>query len=307
MEPFKSILVRIDAGASIHPALERAVLIARNSGAKLTIADVMPTARGQLLQASIEGELASHRRERLARIAGGVTGVPTRPVLLTGRPTTALIREVLLSGHDLLLHSHLPDLASTGPEGYGAIESELFRQCPCAVLVVGPGHPSSHPQILAAVDASTEDPTEQALNLKVVETALLMARLESGSPTVLQAWVPVAENVVRTHVSDALFAANLEDMNRRAAEDLRRLARSFGDQLAHGQLVLRRGEPEEVIPEFVIAHGIDLVVIGTVARGGITGLLIGNTAERVLPRLPCSVLAVKPDGFESPVRVGAPD
>jgi nucleotide-binding universal stress UspA family protein len=41
--------------------------------------------------------------------------------------------------------------------------------------------------------------------------------------------------------------------------------------------------------------------MGTVARTGIKGLLIGNTAERVLQRLRVSVLATKPAGFTSPV------
>ena len=41
--------------------------------------------------------------------------------------------------------------------------------------------------------------------------------------------------------------------------------------------------------------------MGTVARTGIPGLLIGNTAETILQRVDCSVLAVKPDGFVSPV------
>jgi nucleotide-binding universal stress UspA family protein len=68
-------------------------------------------------------------------------------------------------------------------------------------------------------------------------------------------------------------------------------------------MVLRRGEPGEVIPEFVVSEGIDVLVMGTVARGGIPGMLIGNTAERVLRTLPCSVLTVKPDGFVSPVRL----
>jgi nucleotide-binding universal stress UspA family protein len=63
-----------------------------------------------------------------------------------------------------------------------------------------------------------------------------------------------------------------------------------------------KGHPEEVIPQFVVSEGIDLVVMGTVARTGIAGLLIGNTAERLLQRLITSVLAVKPDGFVSPVR-----
>jgi nucleotide-binding universal stress UspA family protein len=41
--------------------------------------------------------------------------------------------------------------------------------------------------------------------------------------------------------------------------------------------------------------------MGTVARTGIAGLVMGNTAERVLRRLHGSVLAVKPPGVVSPV------
>ena len=46
---------------------------------------------------------------------------------------------------------------------------------------------------------------------------------------------------------------------------------------------------------------IDLLVMGTIARGGVAGVLTGNTAERLLPRIPCSVLAVKPPDFVCPI------
>jgi nucleotide-binding universal stress UspA family protein len=43
--------------------------------------------------------------------------------------------------------------------------------------------------------------------------------------------------------------------------------------------------------------------MGTVGRTGIRGLITGNTAERLLPQIPCSMLAVKPTGFESPITI----
>ena len=67
-----------------------------------------------------------------------------------------------------------------------------------------------------------------------------------------------------------------------------------------------KGFAEEIIPQFVVSQGIDLVVMGTVARTGIAGLLMGNTAERLLQRLVCSVLAVKPEGFVSPISLETP-
>jgi nucleotide-binding universal stress UspA family protein len=41
--------------------------------------------------------------------------------------------------------------------------------------------------------------------------------------------------------------------------------------------------------------------MGTVARIGIPGFIMGNTAETILNHIDCSVLAVKPPGFATPV------
>ena len=46
---------------------------------------------------------------------------------------------------------------------------------------------------------------------------------------------------------------------------------------------------------------IDLLVMGTVCRTGLSGFIIGNTAEKVLSEVNCSVLTVKPEGFVTPV------
>jgi nucleotide-binding universal stress UspA family protein len=306
MPTLRSILVDVDTTASAHPALERAIRLAKKSGASLTVVDVMtvpPYARHDL-PAGIEERLVSDRRQQLARIAGEISDVHAEAKPLVGRPATALIEEVLRSNHDLVMRSHARDLASAGPRPFGAVDMELLRKCPCPVLLVRHGPPATHPRIACAIDASTDDPEVEALNGKIVEHALMMADyLESGPPTLFHAWAPAAERAVRVHVTDDQFAVYLEKARERAASALARLARSFDGRLDGKGIVLQRGEPEAVIPEFVVAEGIDVLVMGTVARGGIPGLLIGNTAERVLRRLPCSVLTVKPDGFVSPVRV----
>ena len=62
--------------------------------------------------------------------------------------------------------------------------------------------------------------------------------------------------------------------------------------------------PTRAVLEAVEHLDPDLVVLGSVSRGGIAGLLIGNTAERLLGRLDCSILTVKPDDFVCPVVSG---
>jgi nucleotide-binding universal stress UspA family protein len=233
-----------------------------------------------------------------------VSDIQIETKLLIGRPATALIEEVLRSNHDLVIRSHARDLTMSGSRPFGAVDMELLRKCPCPVLLVRHGQPAARPRIACAVDASSEDPGAQALNAKIVGLALLMADcLESEAPTLFHAWVPFAERAVRSHVMDDQFVAYLENARQRAASMLGSVARSFESRLDDRSMALRRGEPEDVIPEFVVSEGIDVLVMGTVARGGIPGMLLGNTAERVLRKLPCSVLTVKPDGFISPVAV----
>lgn len=46
---------------------------------------------------------------------------------------------------------------------------------------------------------------------------------------------------------------------------------------------------------------VDCIVVGTVARTGIAGFIMGNNAETILERIDCSLLAIKPPGFVTPV------
>jgi len=78
------------------------------------------------------------------------------------------------------------------------------------------------------------------------------------------------------------------------------LAKLGLDDITHN-MHLERGGPVELIAEMVKKKGIELVVMGTVCRTGPAGFFIGNTAERVLQQIDSSVLAVKPDGFVTPV------
>lgn len=65
---------------------------------------------------------------------------------------------------------------------------------------------------------------------------------------------------------------------------------------------LVEGKPADVVANVADGEKVDLVVLGTVARLGILGHLIGNTAEDVLRKLHCGVVAIKPAGFESPIK-----
>jgi nucleotide-binding universal stress UspA family protein len=62
-------------------------------------------------------------------------------------------------------------------------------------------------------------------------------------------------------------------------------------------LVVERMNIRETILEHVETTGATLVVLGTRGKTGLREFLIGTTAEKIVQHAPCSILAVKPDGF----------
>lgn len=304
MISISSILVDIDATAADHPALQRAARLATGCGARVKIVDVLPrvpAAVRHVLTPKLEQELVDHRRERLAAIAGRLQGFAVTSELLRGRPASALIVEVLEGGHDLLMRSHARDLTDQSPP-FGAVDMELLRSCPCPVWLIGPRDASAVPwRILAAVHANPDDAAEQELNRTILEWALTLKSFGEADLTLLQAWTAYGANLLRTRMSHQEFTEFIGSARRTADEALSGLVASFAPRLEGVAVELVQGEPEQVIERFVESHGIALVVMGTVARTGIAGLVMGNTAERVLQRLRGSVLAIKPPGFRSPL------
>jgi universal stress protein E len=292
---FNNILVDVDATADVHHALERAVRIAQACGARLRIVDVVPGAdfRSHRWGAGLDDDRARHRRERLQRLAETVRGVVVDCDLLAGDAGPALVEEVRGSGHDLLMRSHSRDMVASGPRELRDVDVHLFRMCPCPVWAVGYGAVPARPHIAAAVRVSPEDGSHDHLNARIVDVAAQIAQAERGSVTLLHAWTAFAERKVRGQAADEDFAMYLDTTRRRAERELARLAATSDVGLTRFQVELRRGDPEHVIPEYIVGHGVDVLVVGTNARTGIRGLVFGNLAERLLRLVPCSVIAVK--------------
>jgi nucleotide-binding universal stress UspA family protein len=231
-------------------------------------------------------------------------GVPVRGKVLCGTPFLEIIREVLRNEHDLVMAT---------AEGSGGVKERLFgsttmhlmRKCPCPVWVIRPTQPERYTRILAAVDPAPVDEGKHAINIKIIDLATSLARRDQCELVVVHTWTFPAEKSLR---SGYLVASNELDRFVSDARDLHRrrlaeLLQPYPLQELKAQVYLLKGEPGHWIPELAAKLGVGLIVMGTVSRSGVAGLLIGNTAERILRQVDCSVLTVKPDGFVTPVRL----
>jgi nucleotide-binding universal stress UspA family protein len=304
---FARILIDIDVLAADHPAIDQGLDFAARAGSAVTLVDTLPDfppAAMRVLGGGVEQELVEHRRQRLAAIAGRrPASPPIETRLLRGKPSVAIVQEVLRGRHDLVIRSHGRELGETPP--FGPVDLQLLRTCPCPVWLVARTAVAPPRRLLAAVDVSDPAPDARAFSQAIVELAAAIRTLEDGELTVLHAWQVFGQDLLSSHMSHE----DLSEYVAAASADATRMFDDFAGQLgalrAAARFELAEGEPHRVIVDAVKGGRFDLVVIGTVARTGLTGFLMGNTAERVLRDLRGSVLAVKPAGFVSPITLDA--
>jgi nucleotide-binding universal stress UspA family protein len=321
MRHFKNILYVAEPGRAAPSSLARALTLARNNQARLSVIDVVrgPSAGAELpaggpSPAELTAALAARRRAGLeALVAAQADPGDIAVEVLVGRTFIEVIRRVIRDGHDLVIKP--AEDPSWLDRLFGSEDLHLLRKCPCPVWMMKPDDSANYRRILAAVgfESGDPDPEEDALNAQILEFAASLALSDFAELHLVHVWdAPEAGFVglwseqgdaAEAHLVDAVRAQHQAGMDRLT----RRLREQIGPE-AYRYLAPRaylpRGEAAQEIPALVKDLAADLVVMGTVGRSGIPGLLIGNTAESVLYGLHSSVLAVKPPGFVSPVPGG---
>ena len=91
------------------------------------------------------------------------------------------------------------------------------------------------------------------------------------------------------------------EINDGAQKLLEAFVESLDTDPAKVHLHLTWGTPWQEVDRLAQHLNIDLIALGTVGRSGLKGVLLGNTAERILSICNCSILAVKPADFVSPI------
>lgn len=159
-------------------------------------------------------------------------------------------------------------------------------------------------RILAAVDP-TSQLSDPRLAGVVLDAGLQLADECGGELHVLHAWsahVNTLERCATPAVVNDYLRAAYEESERA----LRTLLDAFGSRIPADRVWLVRGDPVDAIAGVVDLQDVEVVVVGTSARRGVRGLLVGNTAERLVERVRCDVVVVKVPDFRSPLGASVP-
>jgi nucleotide-binding universal stress UspA family protein len=298
MQRFKDILVVYDGNVGAEDALNQAIMLAKANQAKLTLVDLVE--EGRYTANSVHER--QRRLQRLTPMVKADTNEQVDAKVLVGIPFLEIIKEVLKNGHDLVIGS-AEGGSVVDSVFFGSTVTHLIRKCPCAVWIVKPGQPVPYGRILAAVDPKPNEPGNDDLNRKIMDLATSLSRMTNGGLDVVHAWDVTGrdQDTLASEAPGTVYEAILRQHERRHRGQVETLLQDYDlDDLAH-RVLLPRGLAQQKIVEIVQENDVDLIVMGTVNRTGIPGLLIGSAAETVLEAVHCGVLAVKPSGFTTPV------
>lgn len=184
---------------------------------------------------------------------------------------------------------------------FGNSDWQLIRHAPCPLLLVRRASWEAPLRVIAAVDPLHSHGKPEYLDNRIIDISACLCKWHDGRLYVFHAFQPIVSDICADDPEPAPIEyteANLEGAHNAAVEAL-------VDRLAEVDYGVRvaEGDTEEKLPEFATEISADLVVMGAVARNAVQRIFIGSTAEKVLDRLDCDILIVKPAGFESPVKL----
>lgn len=302
MHRFRKILFSPLGDSDNAAAVRRVADLAHQNKAQLTLFGVLPEPSGlqrvlHRLDSFSDVQEADHRAmaKRLRRWAAKNRDGQIEIAIETGSQGLRIIDRVINEGHDLVVVTTDEDRHDQ------ATIKRLLRKCPCPVWVIRPSRARIQ-RVLAAVNP---DPDESELNRDILQLAASMVERFGGELHLVHAWELYGEATLRSsaflHTTPAEVDALLEREQASHAKALADLLTATGLRNAPWKIHLDKGPAEDVVARVIAKSRINLLVMGTIARTGIPGVLIGNTAEKVLDDVRCSVVAVKPPGFVSPL------
>jgi universal stress protein E len=309
MSVFKSILVGIDLLQTSKPdssrfslpveeAIKHALWLAEKACASVTFFAALPEGTLHPPKADESCSASQRHRQALDQLVESAKqrGLAANAKLVSGEAWVEILREVEHARHDVVIVG-TRNVGGLRRFLFGSTAMRLLHHCPCPVWVTRPELKPVPHNILVTSDFSPVSDIAVKLGLAIGE-------LSGANVHVLNAVDYLLDrrySVGLLHTNREAYHAHIKaEAHQRLTDQLTNLA--GGQPKATVELHIVEGESvaDTAILEFIEHHQIDLLLMGTVAGEGFLGLTVDNTAERLVTHIPCSMLVVKPDDFESP-------
>ena len=314
MKEIAKILAVIDPTAAEQPAMHRAAWLAKQCGAELELLvcyynEYLSGDRlfdSPSLEKAREEVIQSHEKhlETLAEPLRA-DGVVVKTTALWGHPLyESIVRRALENKADLIVkdthhHSAVARALLTNTDW------NLIRTCPLPLWLVKPQKFAKTPVFVAAIDPMHQHDKPAALDDEILHVSKDLSGKVGGELHAFHSYDP--RIAVATATANAYIPVSLpfDEIEQQMHEDHQKRFKEITDfhKIDDGKAHLVAGLTHEELPLIAETLKADVVVMGAVARNRWKRLFIGATAERTLEHLPCDLLIIKPDWFQTPVNL----
>ncbi|MEX2488686.1 MAG: universal stress protein [Pseudomonadales bacterium] len=295
----KKALVVIDPDSEQQPALDKILVLEKyiDLEIKLIACDYTQyLVEGYYFDAidlpRLRKEYLQERQEALESMAAGLReqGLTVETAAFWAHPGyETIVREAVDYGADLVVQ-HTRRHAAISRMFLSNDDWQLVRCCPVPLLLVKEKPWADVPVILSAVDPKHARHKPIGLDHKILNVATEIEGLVKGELHVLHSYnqIPLSGTYPRQarEEHENAFATLMADFN-------------VPEERQH----LMEEAPEFSLKKLEEKLDANLVIMGAISRNVLSEVFIGNTTEKVLDYLESDVLVIKPDGFETPVKL----
>lgn len=307
-------LLQVDSPGSIsfslpvEAAIKHGIWLAEKASASITffaVLDMVEDWFHSLQSERFPGAISLHRsgQQTLDSLVESARqrGLKANAKLVSGEAWIEMIREVEQCGQDVVIVGQR-NAGTLHRFLFGGTAMRLLHNCPCPVWVTRPELRPFPQNILITSDLSPVSDITVKLGLAMGEFSGTKVHLLHAVDYLLDRRYSVG----LLHTNREHYHANVTtEARQKLAKQLERV--TGGQPAATVELHIVEGgcTADRAILQFIEQHQIDLLLMGTMARRGLSGVSIGNTAERLVTQLPCSMLAIKPADFKTPIDLTA--
>jgi nucleotide-binding universal stress UspA family protein len=301
----RSILVPLDGSEFGEGALSLAMSVARYANATVHVAHVhvpLATMYAETMvsvESTLDPELKAQEKAYVERIAhewGGKVPFPVMSHLLEGPVAEAVLEFVAGKAIDLVV------MTTHGRGAFsrfwlGSVTDELVRRLPVPILLARPreGEPALAElppvrHILIPLDGT-------ALGEKILEPAIELGRLMNADYTLLRVVPPMVAMVLDPAVMAVpnSLPSTEENLAVDARDYLDRVAARLKEQGLSVDTVVAIGQPPgQAFLADATDRAVDLIAMETHGRKGLTRLLLGSEADKVIRGSSIPVLVHRP-------------
>lgn len=297
------IMVVLDKGSNELHALKKGLWLARSVKAELTVLtstwdsySADNTTLDEDTRFQLKEGLLSQTRKWLQSLVKDETNIT---IHLDVRWHKHLYEAALEAAHesdfDIVLKR--PNKHSLMDRIFTPVDWNLLRHCPAPVMLIKSSDPWHHNRLLASIDATSADTGHQLINDHILSFAEELSEHFSTELHIVNAYPLV--NVAFAMVPEVTAP---DDLHQYVQEQHEEACGKWADKYSidRERIHVAEGAPEIVVSELAKSLATDVVIIGSVGRSGLSGVLIGNTAELILDKIDCDILVIKPeDGVQT--------